>query len=390
MTDVITQILLMAGSAVLGGTIMNKVHEDKDWYDFFHVYFEFAEDYTELIDALLMKGVSADPIFSKVSIRRKIADNQDAPAKGVHCYFPFLNPDTYVHLPIAQANERVIKNSKEWSHELWYFVGFRKMETKQGDASRYYYRAYYLPSMPRLGSDGQKCFDEFQNVLLSKNIPAKERYVIRVVSINISDCQPKLNYLDKICDQAKSHQVSAMNLIMNHWNSFKTIPPNTKVIIFGDMGVGKTYTAMLLKKLIERDHINTNVRVVWNFDPNVVGVDIDALILRSATANSPIILVINEIDEVYEKTVDETQMDTDPRTRYTKNRTSFNNMMDSIAQNPFVILLMTTNQTPKQLYERKDWRSFFRIGRVDFFLEMTEKGTTRIENDPTIIQTMPY
>ncbi len=345
-------------TSVIGGAIIsNKASKDPDWYDFFHYYFNYAEEFTDDIDQLLM-----DPVRGRISVRKQIAENRSIPDVGVHCYY----------CPMKDCEEKL----------KWYgYVGFRKIEVKLTDVIKYHYSSWFIPF-----DCGKNAHSMFQSILFNKNKSTSEIFVMKVMSIDMSRMDPQIVRLDKICHTPKENQQKALNYIENHYTLKHNY--NVKVMICGFRGIGKTHTPMLLKSKMENDNPNHNVQLFDNFDPSAIGVNVSSLVLKRAKETSPVILVINEIDIAYEATITGREA-FDPRTQHTKNKNTFNDMMDTIGSTPYVIAIFTTELSPKKLYETETYKSFMRPGRVDFFLNMEETKTTYIANDYAKIMAMP-
>ena len=124
---------------------------------------------------------------------------------------------------------------------------------------------------------------------------------------------------------------------------------------------------------------NTNFQLFDNFDPSITGYDINKHVLQYATEESPIILVINEIDILYNE-VHTAREYYDPRTPHTKNKLSFNNMLDNIANTKYVITIFTTEKSPDELQTEQINYPFYRKGRIDFFIKMDQFTSTIVDN----------
>ena len=184
--------------------------------------------------------------------------------------------------------------------------------------------------------------------------------------------------VNTICKSPHSNQKNALNIIMESYTDANNFNVNT--IICGKSGVGKSYTAMLAKRWIEEKYKNTNVQLFDNFDPSAAGMEINKMVLQKATEETPVIVVINEIDNLYtEVHKDYDNRGGDPRFPHTKNRLSFHNMLDHIAGTKHVIAIYTTEKSPEDIEKMQNTYSFIRKGRVDFFIKMDENSSTRVE-----------
>ena len=170
----------------------------------------------------------------------------------------------------------------------------------------------------------------------------------------------------KFNNTPKKNQINALNSIYNHYNEYK----NTKVIIYGERGTGKTYISKLVKNLIDTN-LHLDSLLYDDFDPSSIGVNIKKIALKNANENTPVIIVINEIDRIFYDIIYEKKQSYNSQGYHTKNKASFNNMMDSIADTNNVILICTTEKSRLSLENNSEYLSFFRKGRIDFFINMT-------------------
>ena len=137
---------------------------------------------------------------------------------------------------------------------------------------------------------------------------------------------------------------------------------------------------MVLKKKLDAEIPNACVCLYDDFDPSAVGVNVNTMILKYASVTSPVVIVINEVDTFFDQVYVESPM-YDTREQHTRGKQSFNNMMDAIASAKHVILICTTELSVEQLRKKKEWRSFMRPGRIDFFVSMTDANSVRVRND---------
>ncbi len=341
MPDPILTAILIAGASGLVISQISSLSSKDDWYDCYHNYNEFGEEYTDIIDNILN-----DPNHGKMGPARIISLNKKVPGEGVHYYYRYDISDRSAWFSIDS-----------WKISF-HRVGLRKVRKEINGRVSYHYVSWSSPS-----DHGIDSFTE-----LRRKIMVPKQGSIRVVSIDISSHDPSLLWLTKICKNSKPNQIFAMKKIVEKWNEENDF--NVKTIIYGEKGVGKTYTAMLLKKYIDEKFPNAYVRLYDDFDPSAIGVNIKKLALSYASENSPVVLVVNEIDIIYEKVIMDNES-YDPREQHTRNKQSFNNMLDTIANTKYVISIFTTEKSPEELRENKKFVSFMRKGRVDFFLQMT-------------------
>jgi hypothetical protein len=296
---------------------------------------------TTIIDRMLMK---AD--YGKVSNHIILPNGHSIPGVGNHLYYlngkqtPFLKR-------ISIRLQKIIKKENERDYYVY--------------RARYFYTATYYKIMI------------FCN-LIKQTQNSLDQVSVGVISIDTSSDPIKLLNKTIFYSSPSENQIKARNFIMEHW--MESNKKNTKVLISGPMGVGKTYVGPVIKKYIDVNQNPKNVQLYNDFNPRSIGVNIDVLALTNASNLSPVILVINEIDTIYEYVVSEHQS-FDPRLQHARNKSDFHNMLDSINSTMDVICIFTTEKTPEELYANENFRSFLRVGRVDFFIEMNQIQCTK-------------
>lgn len=338
---------LIAAAVATGAGILtsqiSSVTETDYWYDIYNYYYVFPEEYTDLIDSML-----SDPQYGKLGVTKVMSASRRIPHLGVHYYY------------------RYRKNERWWFSRN--FIGLIKIEEDVGDQKVCYYMCFVSPTYW-----GNKTFEVFGERIFKPNANT-----VRVVSIDLSQYAPRTMYLTKICRDPKPNQQQIIDFIMARWTPKNDY--NVKTVICGTSGLGKTYTGMLVKKHIDNAVPNVSVRLYDDFDPSAVGVNIKNLALKYASITTPVILVINEIDILYDKVFNE-EPTHDPREQHTKDKTTFNNMLDALASMQYVITIFTTEKSPEELYANQQFRSFMRPGRVDFFVKMGKNRSTFVDND---------
>lgn len=308
------------------------------WYDHYNNYHEFSHEFTRVIDDLLFDqdhGVMGP---------HSITTYGKTPGQGSHYFY------------MVPANKR--------SRGSRYFITLIKKEREINGKKVYCYLACSSPA-----KWGSATLQFFQERLLA---PTKDN--IQTYSIDLSAMEPAVFVVNKICEQPKANQEEAIEHIMSAWQA--TGKKNIKVLISGERGVGKTYTAYTLKKHIDTVAPNTNTLVFDDFDPTAIGVNIRKLALTRASPLTPLILVINEIDISF-KYANEDHQNFDPREQHAKNRSTMNNMMDAIGSVSNVIAIYTTEKSYDDLAKVEEYRSFLRPGRIDLYLNMTNEHTTQ-------------
>lgn len=339
LTSIASGFALGAAVALVSQQLTLFAGKDKFWYDNYHQYYTFPEEYTDLIDELL-----GDEKYSVVGPKHVVSSRKKIPAVGIHHYF------------IDEEHHRLYNPI----NRLWMLYLEKIKDDSNNERVVFYYRVSISPMWW-----GQQSLLEFEYRLLKP-----QNDTIRVISIDTSSMQPRLMWLTKICKPPKQNQLDSLGFIFDHWDQISN-DHNTKVILSGRRGLGKSYTAQLLKKKIDEEYKNSHVRLYDDFDPSSIGVNIKDLALRYASSSSPIIIVINEIDVVYHKVINE-DPGFDPREQHTRSKQSFNNMLDAIGGTPYVITIFTTEKDPSEIYQTDEYRSFMREGRVDLFIKMED------------------
>lgn len=336
MGEIVCASLIAAASGF--GIALLQSGDTKYSWDKYHSYVSFSVEYTPFIDEILYKGLDKNTRIERL----RLVDG------------------TYVP-DIGGFNRYYTKDEELFYYFRLSFLGLEKIRVGDDLTSPEIYLGWFSPFWW-----GIKIFKEFIDELIKS-----ESGTIRVNHIDISDVSPSVMWMNKICRSPLPHQSSAINKILEYWNSNNDF--NINVIINGERGSGKTYTAMLLKKEIERRYKNTSPKLYDNFDPSAIGVDINKIALQHASHRNPVILVVNEIDIVYESVLSAEQ-NFDPRTQHSRSKQTFNNMLDSIAGVKHVISIFTTEKSYEELNGDERFLSFLRPGRVDLFISMSKEN----------------
>jgi len=331
-----TAILGTTAATTIFATYLSGVSIQKYWYDWYHKYYSFGPEYTDRIDQIL-----SNPQNAKIGPAIIISPNNHIPGMGVHKYYA------------------------EHGYLGLYSVGLEKVRDET--TKQIHYIAWISPA--RWGGQSLQIFEN--------RIASVETDTIRVISIDTAEVVPQLSMLTRICRPARPHQQVVLDHIVANWNSANN--HNHKIMIYGKRGSGKTYTGMLVKRQIEQRYPTMSVRLYNDFDPTSVGVNIDTMALKFASARTPVVIVINEVDRVYENVVEDKQA-FDPRLQHSRNKQTFNNMLDALAGTPYVIVIFTTEITRDALHENTEYLSFMRRGRIDYFAHMTDSSCTITPN----------
>lgn len=306
--------------------------EDKYWYDIYHYYHEFNPQDTDKIDAIL-----SNPQYGKMGRTIVKSPGNHIPGEGVH----------YYHAVDGLC--------------LFHRVGLVKLKNK--DTKKFYYLAWRSPT-----NWGERAFQSLEN-----RLRAGEQNTIQVITIDTSEMDPIPLLLTKDCQPHRPHQKLVVEEILRRFSQPNHY--NVKILISGLMGSGKTYIGMLVKRSLQNILPQSDIMLFDDFDPSAIGVNINKLALKYASRQTPVIIVMNEVNKIYEEVVAEKQ-NYDPRTQHTRNKQSFNNMMDTISSIPYVITICTSELSHEDLYETEEYRSFMRPGRIDFFVKMTNETST--------------
>lgn len=317
--------------SIISGTLFAQISKEDYWYDYLNNYMSFPKEDTDLIDKMLINN----PMYSKIG-KRKIIGGTSIPDEGYHYYY-------------FESESR-----RGWFFN--YYIGLRKIKKTDNNNNYYVYDAWISPwSKSRLE-------------IFTGNLRIQEKNSVRTIGIDCSSMSPEKKHGVKIYYPPRTHQQEIINIILREWENNNY---NYKVMIHGNTGVGKTETAYGLTKILEEKYQTKRVLLFDNFNPTSIGVNIESLALEDAKENTPIILVINEIDVAFRASCEQKQF-YDPRGSHTNDKTSFNNMLDVISKKKHVIGIYTSEKSPTDLIkENPSFASFMRKGRMDLYVEMS-------------------
>tara|TARA_Y100000591_G_C21844891_1_gene708090 strand:- start:837 stop:1793 length:957 start_codon:yes stop_codon:yes gene_type:complete len=136
---------------------------------------------------------------------------------------------------------------------------------------------------------------------------------------------------------------------------------------------GKTIDSTSIVKYIKECMMDDKfIQVFDNFRPDMM-IDIESMIINQASDISPVILVIEDIDEYYNMVFDHKYT-----TGFVNSKGSFNNMLDRIEGTKNIITIFTTKKSISELravrIEKNNFHSFIRKGRINFFLTVGSDG----------------
>lgn len=352
-------LVSQVGAVAVSSMITKMMTPSPDYSKCFHKHFIFSPEYTSQIDTIL-----CDPKYGNVGTKHFVAGTW-IPAEGVHMF----------RVPGVRDNCLYINN---WTPSL--LVTFKKVrlqKMKDPDTKNLYYLAWVDP-LPY----GQQSLDYLEELLVS--VP---KDTVCCTSIDSTCFPPGVVNLPKICFDAKPHQKTVVDRIVDDFNKGQH---NVGTIICGSRGLGKSYIGMLVKRQLDMKK-GRSCLLFDDFDPTKAGVNIIKLALNHAKESCPVIVLINEIDTVYATALKD-KPSCSLYSAHADSKLTFNNMLDAIRAVPYVIMIGTTekshaeltkDQTEKSHAELKkdqtdkdSWASFVRPGRVDFFVTMTKSGDT--------------
>lgn len=323
---IMTETLIIVTISIAGTFIATKLSQiEDDLVNIFDTKYTFGEEATPIIDDFLINNGT---IKSYMHNGRKLV-----PFIGNHYYGSWWN---YIKL---KKKRELIDNKYVYTYTCYV---------------RFYNKRYY-------------------NNMVG-HINQQENNIVRVISIDTSSHNPKLIYATKILEQPFPYQTSAVNHIINDWQAPKF---NTKVLITGKRGSGKSYMGRLIKSQLDRTN-NTQSKLYDDFNPSSIGVNIHELILNHASHSAPTIILINEIDISYAEAVEE-RTEYDPRLKYTRNKQTLNNMFDAISDTKYVIALYTTEKSYEELNQTEEYKSFIRKGRIDFVINLSNNECNKFD-----------
>jgi hypothetical protein len=310
------------------------------WWDCIHTYYVFPEAYTSIIDDILINSG-----YGVIGQKEILSNNAVIPSLGYH-YFYGVNTSNITN--------------------LYFRITFEKISRILDNSEIRYYRAYVRPYCEYIIQKAIKCI-----FLTSSNL-------IRTISIDTSQHTPKHIYTTKKYNTPNNNQLIASNSIINHYINNDC---NTKVFIYGSRGIGKTFTGRVTKKGLENKFPNMVVKLFDDFNPSSIGVNIKSMILNQAFTQTPVIVIIDEIDIIFNDVITEREMYGDSRLLHTQNKVTFNQMMDAIGDTKNVIAIFTSEKSPLELMKiHPDYKSFMRKGRIDYFINMTQKDAKIINH----------
>jgi len=197
---------------------------------------------------------------------------------------------------------------------------------------------------------------------------------IQVYRIDTYRSPPSVKLLTQISYPARPAHDQAVDLILGMYTAANKF--NVKCFIHGPRSVDKNHIGTILKTTLEKRYPGHVAQLFDNFDPTVVGVNVQKMVLERAGPDTPVILMINDIDVAYRDALAPANR-FDPRLLHTMNVQSFYAMLDAIGYYRNVITIYISDKGSDELIqENMLFRWFMRAGRVDMFLHMVDDNGT--------------
>ncbi len=347
--DLVPTLVGATAITAVGCMVANMISKLPDyWYDPVNNYGRFSAEHTDKIDKILQ-----DPRYGFISGGTVVSRNHTTPSRGKHYFYRF---------PLEERDSTWRPTHR---YKRWRYMGLEKMlDRNNKDSKEEFYTFWYL-------SYNRDAYN-----LLFARVFCIDAKTVHVHSFDMATTEPKVVMKVVAAYKPKEHQVNPITWIYQKWLASEH--KNTKAMISGPPGSGKTFIGKLLKKHF--DSIGRESMLFDNFEPSMVGVNIETMALNRADGGLTVIIVINEIDEFYDKVFNE-EPSFDPRIQYTKNKGTFNNMLDSFHEHTQTIIIFTTEKSPDEIYKNEKYRSFIRPGRVDYFITMTPTESKFKHND---------
>jgi len=238
---------------------------------------------------------------------------------------------------------------------------------------------------------GERLINTLRDFLIRENNDTV--YAFKIINIV---AQPFIQSIELSYHTPFRYQVDTAEKILELYENSRF--HNTAVILSGLPNAGKTYTLKVLKKMFDRRYPNKLVRYITNFDPRLIGNDITNLVLNFASAETPAIIFLDELQQTLKYVFEpRDNYAGDNRCRHANDIGSWNGFIDLIRDTPNVILVGATMESfdgLKQILrngrendDNESNLSMIRHGRFDGIITMTRdedtnRGTMEyIEND---------
>lgn len=303
----------------------------KNGIDFWRTWITISSDFTDLVDNMLMRS------------KRAVIWSKKMNSKNV------LIPDVGKHFYYYETNS--------WLH----YITFHKIALNEA-TDKYKYICYVAPRQKQT----------FNRAIIDLFVddPMTVRTMCIDTSTNVAFAIP----LYVKCFPPKKKQLIILKTIHEHYTN--SISKQFSICITGAKGMGKSSIAKLLKKYMEKIEQDIMIKLFLNFSLFNINCPVERLILSHASKNTPVILLIDEIDVAFKEAVN-------PNTyrdkTYVRNIETMNKVMDQIADTCYSIVIYTTEKSYSEL-NCQEYQSFIRPGRIDLFMKLSADDCS-IERD---------
>ncbi|MBA42604.1 MAG: hypothetical protein CMF62_01345 [Magnetococcales bacterium] len=322
---------------ILHNMALNYICESMKTYNsWFFEYYECPNELTQIIDKILVSNPQAE-------VTNKII-------KGIGSYIPGIGTH-YFYL---------YENFKKQSAFYVYFEKYKTDTTK------------YKLSVFKTKKD-KKALEQALTAIFKSSDDT-----INIINTCTSMGRPFNYVLNVKYNKPYPNQQIVVDHIINQYEKDK----NSVIMLSGEPGCGKSSTAYVLKKEMEK-RITKGVipRLFSNIDLATPNLDIGPSVLQTANPHTPVILVLNEFDIVMAIAT----MKNSNRFEncvHIKNKTSLNNTLDLLNIAGNFICIITTNKSISELKSNPNYETFLRKNRIDTFFEVNkETAITKTHDD---------
>jgi hypothetical protein len=293
----------------------------------------------------LNENIVFDPTYT-LYIDKILGDKRDSPDKN-EIHFSdigktILGKGTYYYRPDQQNKDN--------------YVLLEKLIPDNGNVSRSYYKCHMRKKQ------NEKYGSLASQKLLLDQLKIIDNTTIRVLNITRNGMIPTLQIYKepKQQDEFYSRDTSQTMIAQNIIQYYKKNQNNVTVLITGKSGVGKTYISKIVKKMMEKE-FTQDCYLIPNFNPSVQYSNVFDHVLQYADTNSAVVCVMNEFDVIATDAL--TPSNGEEKSEHTKDKGTFNNMLDTLSDTNNFIGIYTSELTRKEI-AKKTHESFVRNGRI--------------------------
>jgi hypothetical protein len=309
-------------------------------------YTKIHPDLTAVIDTLIM-----EPIHGRLGPMVMSSGTKSTPTIGQHYYM--LGPERYSYVGLIKVGSGTTSSGEEGpkTSTTDYYVIWEP-------------RFSYL-MWPLRWAKGKSPIARFRIIL--KN---RERGSLLTHRVDSTSWHAVLYSLSiQHPTEMKPNQQKTIKFVLDFYRQQK----RGTFLFCGPRGTGKTTTAIQLKREIEDEYANSSVVLITNFNPSQVSVDINTLALRDVSEEYPYIIIVNEIESHMSTAAETPKTTAEKRFSHTADRTSFHDMLDTLAASRHVIVIFATERSFEELWAKPEYRSFLRYGRVHGVVHVTHE-----------------